>query len=101
VDCPTGPREVLDNGRVGILVPPHDERALADAIETVLWRGQDSGEVLTCMADRVNIFDIATVSLQWEQLIERIFSRSAGADIERCAHETSRVVAGCTSNGLL
>jgi glycosyltransferase involved in cell wall biosynthesis len=73
VDCPTGPREVLDDGRVGILVPTDDEYALADAIETALWRGQDSVEVLTCMADRVKLFDIAAVTLQWEQLIEGIF----------------------------
>ena len=107
VDCPTGPREVLDDGRVGILVPPHDERALADAIETVLWHGQDSLEVLTSMANRVKSFDIGAVSLQWEQLIEKTFSKSAGADIERCdhdsalGHEKSRVVVSRASNGLI
>jgi glycosyltransferase involved in cell wall biosynthesis len=31
-DCPSGPREVLDNGRLGRLAPPGDWRALADAI---------------------------------------------------------------------
>lgn len=31
-DCPTGPREVLENGRYGYLVKPRDPRSLADGI---------------------------------------------------------------------
>ena len=31
-DCPTGPREVLQNGKYGYLVPMHDPRAMAIAI---------------------------------------------------------------------
>lgn len=31
-DCPSGPSEILDNGKYGILVPPKDEDALANAI---------------------------------------------------------------------
>jgi glycosyltransferase involved in cell wall biosynthesis len=31
-DCPGGTREILDDGRLGRLVPPGDPHALADAI---------------------------------------------------------------------
>src|SRR5207302_6873274 len=42
-DCPSGPREVLCDGKYGRLVPPADARALADAIEDAImhpgaWR---------------------------------------------------------------
>jgi len=35
-DCPSGPREILDNGRFGPLVPIGDHAELAMAIEAVL-----------------------------------------------------------------
>jgi glycosyltransferase involved in cell wall biosynthesis len=35
-DCPSGPREVLDDGRFGPLVPVGDDAALARAIEDML-----------------------------------------------------------------
>jgi glycosyltransferase involved in cell wall biosynthesis len=46
-DCPCGPRELLDDGRYGRLVPPADAQALADALEDALthyepWQTQVS-----------------------------------------------------------
>ncbi|MHB8902651.1 MAG: glycosyltransferase [Thermoguttaceae bacterium] len=35
-DCPTGPREILDGGRLGRLVRPGDSMALADAIDDAM-----------------------------------------------------------------
>lgn len=35
-DCPTGPREMLEDGRWGTLVPPGDVSALVEAIERTL-----------------------------------------------------------------
>ena len=38
-DCPSGPREILEGGRLGRLVPPRDPAALAQAMEAVLVDG--------------------------------------------------------------
>ncbi len=35
-DCPVGPREILDNGRYGDLVPVHDDTAMSRAISRAL-----------------------------------------------------------------
>ncbi len=35
-DCPSGPREILQDGRYGVLVPPDDVGAMAQALEQVL-----------------------------------------------------------------
>ena len=40
-DCPSGPREILENGRYGRLVPVGDENALADAITASLAESPD------------------------------------------------------------
>jgi len=36
VDCPHGPREILQDGRAGILVPPENPIAMAEALRQVL-----------------------------------------------------------------
>ncbi len=41
-DCPTGPSEILENGKWGQLVPVGDEEAMAEAIRTTLDGAQDS-----------------------------------------------------------
>ena len=40
-DCPSGPREILQDGRYGRLVSPADTRALADAIEDAVLHPEE------------------------------------------------------------
>jgi len=49
-DCPTGPREILDNGRLGTLVPIGDVHAMSVAIEDMLDNPTDRA-ILRSRAD--------------------------------------------------
>ncbi len=42
-NCPSGPAEILDNGRIAPLVPPGDSRALAEAMQRTLDQPSDRG----------------------------------------------------------
>jgi glycosyltransferase involved in cell wall biosynthesis len=50
-DCPSGPAEILENGRWGTLVPLEDEQALAAAMEKELGMQIDSSPLQQRAAD--------------------------------------------------
>jgi len=71
VDCPSGPAEVLSNGEYGLLVPPDDPKAFADAMHEVI---SNDGLVQTLMEKgrkRAEDFAIDRVAKRWEEVICR------------------------------
>jgi glycosyltransferase involved in cell wall biosynthesis len=73
-DCPSGPREILDGGRFGRLVPVGDVLAMADAIEA-------------CLLDPASGRQQAVAGCEY---VERTFSISVGlARLERLIEETA------------
>jgi len=69
-DCPFGPREILQNGRCGVLVPMHDPGALEASMRRVL---DDVLRTSTLVADaerRVMDFDWETSTQQYARLAE-------------------------------
>jgi glycosyltransferase involved in cell wall biosynthesis len=64
-DCPSGPLEILDNGKYGALVPMADATALADAIVSVLKR-PPSAELLR---ERANLFTVDKSVDRYETLL--------------------------------
>lgn len=79
-DCPSGPREILDGGRLGRLVPPANTQALADAIldcivHPATWQARTE-------AARQHVethYALAAGMSQLQELLER----AAGAKSER------------------
>lgn len=66
-DCPSGPREILDGGRYGHLVPVGDASALAQAILEVL-----AGEGKAVPLEWLQQFEESTVVEQHLQLISEV-----------------------------
>jgi glycosyltransferase involved in cell wall biosynthesis len=72
MDCPTGPREILDHGRCGLLTPAGDEHAMAAAIGMVLRDGAAQARYRQAASERVRDFLADAVLPRWEELLERV-----------------------------
>lgn len=60
-DCPSGPREILDEGRFGPLVKMGDDVAMAQAMEQMLDQ-PDAGAIC---AERAKVFSVASAAARY------------------------------------
>ena len=64
-DCPTGPREILEDGQWGRLVPPANPRALAKAIEQTLSEPRQSSR------QRAAAYTITASTARYLEILDR------------------------------
>lgn len=73
-DCPSGPTEILDGGKYGVLIPANDVPAMASAISEVLG-DEDLGRRLREKAKaRALDFSAKTNRLEWERVLAALVS---------------------------
>ena len=72
-DCPSGPAEILENGKYGPLVPVGDDVALADAILSVLSTPPDQDQLRT----RSALFSVDQVAEQYLEVLRSLMSKRA------------------------
>ena len=71
-DCPTGPREIIDNMKNGILVENQNKEKLKEAIE-LLIKDNNLREKLSREAVKVREeYSIKRIGEKWEKLIQKI-----------------------------
>src|SRR5262249_19160219 len=76
VDCPSGPSEVLDGGRFGVLVPSNDHQQFGHELMKVIIDSKYREKLSSMSAEGVARFDIKRSIGLWEELLLRIGRRS-------------------------
>jgi len=66
-DCPHGPKEILENGRYGLLVDNENPQALAAGISQALIQTQPAG--VEEMLERAKEFSVNIAVLKWESTL--------------------------------
>lgn len=76
-DCPTGPAELLDGGRYGLLVPPDDPEELAHAMQ-LLVRDESLRQRYTRLSvERAAAFSLSGMVVSYESLLEDMVGTTA------------------------
>ena len=70
-NCPTGPKEILDNGKNGILVEVGDIKELAISIEKLL-KSNKKEYYIKNLKEKIKEFDSKIVIKQLEEIISKI-----------------------------
>jgi glycosyltransferase involved in cell wall biosynthesis len=76
-DCPTGPREVIENGRTGLLIPAEDTAALADGICELIEHPDRRQAMRAAARESSAGFSMPAVREQWERLFAELAAERA------------------------
>jgi len=71
-DCPTGPADILEDHRNGILVPPKDVEALARAMLEMIDDVQLRRRCSEAAVETAQRYTIEAIGPQWERLLRRL-----------------------------
>jgi glycosyltransferase involved in cell wall biosynthesis len=78
-DCPTGPADIVDDHRNGILVPPRDvegfTRGLLELVEDEELRRRCAAAAVETARD----YTMAAIGPRWDEAIEELLRRRAAA----------------------
>ncbi|MGW5879717.1 glycosyltransferase family 4 protein [Nocardiopsis terrae] len=70
-DCPHGPREIIDHGRNGLLVPPQDTRALGEALSRLVSDREERHRMGAQALASASDYQLEDITEQWEEFLGR------------------------------
>jgi GalNAc-alpha-(1->4)-GalNAc-alpha-(1->3)-diNAcBac-PP-undecaprenol alpha-1,4-N-acetyl-D-galactosaminyltransferase len=68
-DCPDGPREIISPGRDGILVPPENPSALAEAMQRLMESAEERGRLASAAAQSVRRYEMGRILDLWDRVL--------------------------------
>lgn len=68
-DCPTGPREMIDDGVDGILVPEGDVAALGEAMRSLVTDPDRRRRYGAAALEKARSYDVDVIGQQWRELL--------------------------------
>ena len=71
-DCPTGPKEILNEGKAGILIPVGDAEAMAEGINKLLTDEQLSATIMNGVYLHSDTFSFKNTEKQFDNLIKKL-----------------------------
>jgi glycosyltransferase involved in cell wall biosynthesis len=71
-DCPTGPREIVESGRNGLLVPEQDVDALAAALIQMIEDEELRRRCAQGALETAERYSLDVIGPRWEELIEQL-----------------------------
>lgn len=71
-DSPTGPREVLDGGKFGKLVPLKDTEGLAEAVSELLTEGSQNADLTAASKQRAHDFAVDKIGKEYIDLFNTL-----------------------------
>ncbi len=78
-DCDAGPRDIICNGEDGLLAPPEDVPALAEALDRLMSDDHLRRRFGVAAREKRNRFSIGTVAAMWEALFAELLNREPGS----------------------
>jgi GalNAc-alpha-(1->4)-GalNAc-alpha-(1->3)-diNAcBac-PP-undecaprenol alpha-1,4-N-acetyl-D-galactosaminyltransferase len=73
-DCPSGPSEIVRDGKNGVLVPSEDVTAMAAALARLMADEGERARLALCGAETVKRYDIEDTVNIWEKMLFQITS---------------------------
>lgn len=79
-DCPTGPRDLLEDGRAGLLVPIGDVDAMASAIQRLLTDSELRRSLVQAASRKIETFTPVSANQRMLALASRLLAKQAPWD---------------------